>query len=38
MKTEVEAMIEDLQLMDKRNTQAGNLSGGQKRKLRYHCK
>ena len=32
---EVETMITDLQLLDKKNTRAGNLSGGQKRKLRY---
>lgn len=35
VKEEVEAMITDLQLLDKKNVQAGNLSGGQKRKLRY---
>ena len=31
---EVEAMIEDLQLVDKANVPSGHLSGGQKRKLR----
>ena len=31
---EVEAMIEDLQLVDKTNVHSGHLSGGQKRKLR----
>jgi len=35
VKEEVEAMITDLQLLDKKNVQAGDLSGGQKRKLRY---
>jgi len=31
---EVEAMIADLQLLDKRNIPASKLSGGMKRKLR----
>ena len=35
VKEEVEAMITDLQLLDKKNVQVGDLSGGQKRKLRY---
>ena len=35
MAEEVEAMIEDLQLVDKTNVPSGHLSGGQKRKLRY---
>ena len=34
VKSEVEAMLIDLQLTDKMNVQASNLSGGQKRKLR----
>ena len=32
---EVKAMVADLQLGDKSNVQAGHLSGGMKRKLRY---
>ena len=28
-------MVEDIQLMDKKDTQANKLSGGMKRKLRY---
>ena len=32
---EVEKMLNDLQLMDKKKTAAKNLSGGMKRKLRY---
>ena len=34
IKSEVGSMIEELQLTDKVNVQASNLSGGQKRKLR----
>ena len=39
MKTEVESMVEELQLVDKKGAIVSNLSGGQKRKLRYwwHC-
>ena len=32
---EVAAMVKDIQLMDKKDTQASKLSGGMKRKLRY---
>ena len=32
---EADRMIEDLQLLDKRNTPSSALSGGMKRKLRY---
>lgn len=32
---EVDAMIKDLQLEDKKKIQASQLSGGMKRKLRY---
>ena len=35
VKTEVNSMIEDLQLVDKKKVQSKNLSGGMKRKLRY---
>ena len=34
VKPEVDAMIEDLQLVDKANQKSSALSGGQKRKLR----
>ena len=39
VKPEVDAMIEDLQLVDKANQKSSALSGGQKRKLRcvYTC-
>ena len=30
------SMVEDIQLMDKKDTQAIKLSGGMKRKLRYN--
>ena len=33
--SEVSSMIEELQLLDKKDIQVRNLSGGQKRKLRY---
>ena len=33
-KEEAERMIEDLQLLDKKDVPASNLSGGMKRKLR----
>ena len=35
MREEVAAMVEDIQLMDEKDTQASKLSGGMKRKLRY---
>ena len=35
VRTEVDTMIEDLQLLDKKKVQSKNLSGGMKRKLRY---
>ena len=35
VRTEVDTMIEDLQLVDKKKFQSKNLSGGMKRKLRY---
>ena len=35
MHEEVAAMVKDIQLMDKKDTQASKLSGGMKRKLRY---
>ena len=31
----MDSMIEEIQLVDKKNVQIRNLSGGQKRKLRY---
>ena len=34
VRTEVDMMVEDLQLLDKRNIQSQRLSGGMKRKLR----
>ena len=34
MKTDVEKMVEDLNLVDKKNIRSCNLSGGMKRKLR----
>ena len=36
VRTEVDSMIEDLQLVDKKKVQSKNLSGGMKRKLRYN--
>ena len=36
MHEEVMSMVEDIQLVDKKDTQAGRLSGGMKRKLRYN--
>jgi ABC-type multidrug transport system ATPase subunit len=36
VREEVAAMVEDIQLMDKKDTQASKLSGGMKRKLRYN--
>ena len=35
MRSEVKAMVADLQLVDKAHIQASRLSGGMKRKLRY---
>ena len=37
MKEEVENMLDDLQLTDKKSTLSSQLSGGMKRKLRLIC-
>ena len=33
----MDSMIKEIQLTDKKDVQVRNLSGGQKRKLRYTC-